>query len=63
MNEILLPCFLLENVNAIAIYFTFVKQCLDTIKIKLEDKYDVQWHKYQSSIDRVIVTVIQENLF
>ena len=30
-----LPCFLLDDVNTISIYFTFVKWCLSTVNIKL----------------------------
>ena len=63
MYEIFLPCFLLDDVNAITIYFTFVKYCINTIKIKLENREDVQCHEHRLSIDRVINIIIDSIAF
>ena len=58
MYEIFLPCFLLDNVNTIAIYFTFVKYCLNIIKVKHENREDVQCHEHRASIEYLINIMI-----
>ena len=63
MYKIFLHCFLLECVNAITIYFTLVKKCLNTTKINLEDLTDIQCHEHGASIDRVINTIIESIVF
>ena len=50
-NETFLPCFIIDDVNTMTIYFT-------TIKIKLEIREDIQCHEHLALIYRVINTTI-----
>ena len=63
LYETFLPCFLIDNINTTTTYFTSVKYCLSTIKIKLENWEDIQCHEYRVSIDRVINMMIDSIVF
>ena len=63
LYETYLTCYLLDDANAMTVYFTFIKYCISTIKIKLENWYDVQCHEHQALIYRVINMMIDLIVF
>ena len=63
LYETFLPCFLLENVNPMTIYFNSAKYYLSTIKIKLENWEDIQCQDNLAPIDCVINMTIESIVF
>ena len=63
LDRTFLSCFLFQNVNAITIYFTFVKYSLSRIKIKLLNWEDVQCHEHWALIDHMKNVMIDSIVF